>query len=154
PQPDSPTMPSVSPRLTARLTSSTACTTAFVREKTPCRTGKCFVRPSSSTSAPFPIIAPANSLISDRHPQLGRDAFVPDLALALRRQVARVGVAAGDRHERRALAVARREAVLAARVERAALRRPQERRRRALDRHEDVEALLDRRHRLEQPPRV
>ncbi len=33
-------------------------------------------------------------------------------------------------------------------------RRMEQRRRRALDRHEDLEAPVDRRHRLEQPPRV
>ena len=49
PQPDSPTMPSVSPRRTVRVTSSTACTVPNPFAKTPCFTGKCFVRCSTST---------------------------------------------------------------------------------------------------------
>ena len=54
PQPDSPTIPSVSPLLTVSVTSSTACTTSLPRENTPCLTGKCFVRCSTSTSGPCP----------------------------------------------------------------------------------------------------
>ncbi len=49
PQPDSPTIPSVSPRRTVSVTSSTACTSALPRANTPCLTGKRFVRCSSST---------------------------------------------------------------------------------------------------------
>ena len=49
PQPDSPTIPSVSPRFTVRLTFSTAWTRPCERENTPCFTGKCFVTWSSST---------------------------------------------------------------------------------------------------------
>src|SRR5262249_46795311 len=86
PQPDSPTMPSVSPRLTVRLTPSTACTTPFVREKTPCLTGKYFVRFSTSTSGPKParpsgVVAVLTA--SRGHAELCGDAVVPDLALAL-----------------------------------------------------------------------
>src|ERR687891_1798282 len=44
PQPDSPTMPSVSPASTVRLTPSTALSTLLLREKSPSPTGKCFLR--------------------------------------------------------------------------------------------------------------
>src|SRR5262245_20598501 len=142
PQPDSPTMPSVSPRLTVRLTPSTACTTPFVLEKTPCLTGKCFVRFSTSTRGPNPA-RPSGYVValtaSHGHAELGGDAIVPDLALALGGEVAGVGMPVRNRHERRPLAVARLEPVLAPRMERATLRRTQQRRRRALDRHEHVE---------------
>ena len=44
PQPDSPTSPSVSPRLTANDTPSTAWTRPTSRDNRPPRTGKCFFR--------------------------------------------------------------------------------------------------------------
>src|SRR5579862_6800264 len=91
---------------------------------------------------------------SGRSRDLGDDAVCPDLALVLRRQVARIEVPAGDLRQRWPRLVARLEAVLAARMERAARWRMEKRRRRALDRAQHVELLLDRRHRLEQPPRV
>ena len=50
PQPDSPTMPSVSPRRTLSVTSSTACTSPALRENTPEATGKRLVSPSTSIS--------------------------------------------------------------------------------------------------------
>ena len=44
PQPDSPTRPRVSPSATLTVTSSTACTRATSRERTPFRIGKYFLR--------------------------------------------------------------------------------------------------------------
>src|SRR4051794_36198182 len=44
PQPDSPTTPSVSPRLTSKLTPSTARTMFFCRLNRPPPTGKCLTR--------------------------------------------------------------------------------------------------------------
>ena len=44
PQPDSPTMPSVSPLSTTNDTSSTACTLPIFRLNRPPRMGKCFLR--------------------------------------------------------------------------------------------------------------
>src|SRR5690242_5644074 len=44
PQPDSPTSPSVSPGMTSKVTSSTACTRATSRENRPPRIGKYFLR--------------------------------------------------------------------------------------------------------------
>ena len=58
PQPDSPTMPSVSPRLTVKLTSSTAFTAATCFWKMiPRVTGKCFF--TLSTSSRSRLIAPS-----------------------------------------------------------------------------------------------
>src|SRR6516162_2180712 len=48
PQPDSPTMPSVSPARTAKEMPSTANTEPNRRPKMPRRTGKCLTRPSTS----------------------------------------------------------------------------------------------------------
>ena len=50
PQPLSPTMPSVSPLRTLKLTPSTARTVATVAPNSPPRMGKCFLRPESSSS--------------------------------------------------------------------------------------------------------
>src|SRR5258706_1515361 len=49
PQPDSPTMPSVSPFLTTKLTSSTALTWFTTRCNNPARTGKYLTRFFTST---------------------------------------------------------------------------------------------------------
>src|SRR5690606_11213325 len=51
PQPDSPTMPRVSPRRTVKDTSSTAWTAATCRWNRPPRIGKCFTRPRTSMIA-------------------------------------------------------------------------------------------------------
>src|SRR3954470_7075793 len=48
PQPDSPTSPSVSPRMTSKDTPSTALTAPTWRRKNPERIGKCLKRPSIS----------------------------------------------------------------------------------------------------------
>ena len=56
PQPDSPTSPSVSPRLTANETPSTACTAPTLRWKMmPCVSGKCMTRLLTSSSARRPL---------------------------------------------------------------------------------------------------
>src|SRR5229473_4994185 len=44
PHPDSPTIPSVSPSSTVKLTPSTALTTPLLRENRPSPIGKCFFR--------------------------------------------------------------------------------------------------------------
>ena len=54
PQPDSPTMPSVSPRFTVSDTSSTAWTTPLTLAKTLCLTANHLVRFVISTSGPSP----------------------------------------------------------------------------------------------------
>src|SRR5690606_15401154 len=54
PQPDSPTRPTISPRLTPKDTSPTACTSAFSRKGRKPRTGKCtdtFLRVMISVTA-------------------------------------------------------------------------------------------------------
>ena len=51
PHPDSPTMPSVSPFLTARSTPETACTWPTVCLKTPALIGKCLTSPSTRRSS-------------------------------------------------------------------------------------------------------
>ena len=58
PQPDSPTMPSVSPRRTARETPSTAWTTSppEARLKLLERTGKCFTSSTASSSTSLLLI--------------------------------------------------------------------------------------------------
>ena len=50
PQPDSPTIPSVSRSRSVNETPSTACTCAIVRPNSPPRTGKCFTRLSTASS--------------------------------------------------------------------------------------------------------
>ena len=49
PQPDSPTMPSVSPLSTTNDTSSTARTLPILRLNRPPRMGKCFLRPVTAS---------------------------------------------------------------------------------------------------------
>ena len=94
PQPDSPTMPSVSPRRTLSVTSSTACTSPARREKTPVATGKRFVRPSTSISgSPTTAHAPI--------PSRTRLALGPEPALGVGVEVAGVRVAALHVLERR-----------------------------------------------------
>ena len=127
PQPDSPTMPerlapvdgqASRPRPRGRR--------PCARANTPCLTGKCLVRCSTSTSgAVAGAVLGAGSAARhvSRRPARRRSRLRPDLALALGRQMAGVEMAARDRRERRQLLVARLEAVLAARVERAARRR-------------------------------
>src|SRR5580692_1766858 len=65
PDPDSPTSPSVSPRLMSNETPSTALTSATWREKTPAMMGKYFSRSRTATrvSAAIPC-GPAAATIS------------------------------------------------------------------------------------------
>ncbi len=133
PQPDSPTMPSVSPRRTVSDTSSTACTWALPRANTPCLTANRLVRCSSSTrlsELPFALTPPL----------FARSPPRSTLRSHGRWQASRWASSAGA-CERRTLRAHGLEAVRAARVERAAGRRREQRRRRALDRHERGEAL-------------
>src|SRR5579859_5977409 len=61
PDPDSPTSPSVSPRLIVRLTPSTAWTQPVVRRKIPLVTGNQTRRPSTSRCACSALTAIAGS---------------------------------------------------------------------------------------------
>ena len=79
----------------------------------------------------------------------------PDLALALGRQVARVGMAAAGSRTSGGRSLSHgSKRYLQRGWNGAAGRRVEQRRRRALDRDELLEPPLDRRHRLEQAPRV
>ena len=129
--------------------SSTACTAALPRANTPCFTAKCFVRCSSSTR-----VRRCGAHAASPRRAIERSRASLDACCSHGRwQASRMRL--GDRRdERRALDRARLEAVAAARVERAARRAGEQRRRRAFDRHERVEPPLDRRHRVEQAPGV
>src|SRR5581483_2496157 len=78
PQPDSPTRPSVSPRLTKKLTSSTALTLATVRwTRIPFVIGKYFLRfLTSSRTSPCPLVETFSvvgvATVSDKGHLLGR----------------------------------------------------------------------------------
>ena len=66
PDPDSPTKPSVSPRLMSKVTPSTALTSATWREKTPAMMGKYFSRSRTATSVSGEIpAAPGAAIVSD-----------------------------------------------------------------------------------------
>src|SRR4051812_12460340 len=78
PQPDSPTMPTVSPLAIANDTSSTARTVLLLANRPP-RTGKCFVRPLTCSSG---CAAPPRSSIGSSISVDGLMAFmasVPDI---------------------------------------------------------------------------
>src|SRR5438045_555508 len=67
PQPDSPTRPSVSPGCMSNVTSSTACTRATSREKSPPRMGKYFLRfltRSRASAMANPLIEEAGDLVA------------------------------------------------------------------------------------------
>src|SRR4051812_22519334 len=81
PQPDSPTRPSVSPRMTSKLTPSTALTAPTWRWKKPARIGKCLKRPSTSmifspADGVAPCVSDAATLIrtSRSPPHRGRES--------------------------------------------------------------------------------
>src|ERR1700704_5631434 len=78
PQPDSPTMPTVSPLAMANDTSSTARTVLLLPNRPP-RTGKCLVRPltSSSGCAAPPRSSIGSSISAAR--LIGFMASVPDI---------------------------------------------------------------------------
>src|SRR3954471_1886520 len=78
PQPDSPTMPTVSPLAMANDTSSTARTVLLLPNRPP-RTGKCFVRPSTCSSG---CAAPPTSFTGSSMSIAGLVSFiasVPDV---------------------------------------------------------------------------
>ena len=155
PQPDSPTMPSVSPRFTVSDTSSTACTTPLPRANTPCLTGKCFVRCSTSTSGPSPDRARASGGAHDGEPELRRDPR-PSRPRACAR--AREGRRRGGRPGSGRAAAASCRTARSGSVQRGWNGQPGGGW--SSDGGEPsigtqrVEPLLDRRHRLEQAPRV
>src|ERR1700709_1344631 len=78
PQPDSPTMPAVSPLAMENDTSSTARTVLLLPNRPP-RTGKCFVRPATCSSG---CAAPPRSSIGSSMSIAGLISFmasVPDI---------------------------------------------------------------------------
>src|SRR5579872_385402 len=110
PQPDSPTRPSVSPVRTSRLTSSTACTRATSRCRTPFLIGKYFLMCSARTSTSpsqlglatvissgslTVVPSPSPCLLGQLRPggQLGVDGDLAPVLLLLRVEVAGVQVA-------------------------------------------------------------
>ena len=157
PHPDSPTTPSVSPSRTVKLTPSTAFTDAISFWKMmPCVTGKCFLTSSTtSSSSPArrrPRRPPSSSGLSITPARSSRR--LPVLRLLVepaRLQVVRL---ADRRRELGMLALADVHDVGAARMEPAAARRVEQRRRLALDLDEPLDVGVEPRERAEQPPRV
>ena len=148
PQPDSPTSPSVSPSRTAKLTSSTACTRATSRCRTPFRIGKYFLTWRTSRSGPCVLTPPpprrrrssrhdASRLYVDVEPAAvevagGLDAVLEPRLLACTSRT-RAGSAAGT----------------------CSPRRVDQRRRRAFDRVQTLRPRpVEPRDRAEQAPRV
>src|SRR4029453_6496203 len=78
PQPDSPTMPKVSPSSPHKLTPSTALTAPLLREKSPSPTGKCFLRSRISNR----LIA-IRTLILCTRPQPGLGKMAGDKMILL-----------------------------------------------------------------------
>src|SRR5581483_2260767 len=70
PQPDSPTMPSVSPFLMEKLTSSTACTCATTRCITPARTGKYFFKFCTAIRSGCFLTVDLSLIVYDSHDPL------------------------------------------------------------------------------------
>src|SRR5215469_671875 len=168
PHPDSPTRPRVSPAFRLNDTPSTARTAPTWRwKKTPCLMGKCFVSPSTASSALEPAISAAegwgrsvDSVIPRISLQRREDLVVEDLATLRGPDVTAHLMALGRRLDQLrmlGLAAVPRDSVdvPAARVEHAALRHLDERRRLAGDRREPrLTRPVKSRHRAEQPPRV
>ena len=156
PQPDSPTSPSVSPSLTAKLTSSTACTCATSRCSSPFRIGKYFLTCLTSRSGVSP-----DSLASleDGHaaaaepPEIVSSRWSRLNSTSSQQRSRCPGVP--TRFSSAGFLLALLERVRAARPELAAFRQVDERGRAALDR---VQALgprpVETRDRAEQAPRV
>src|SRR5262245_8610889 len=158
PQPDSPTMPSVSPRSTLKLTPSTAFTEAISFWKMmPRVTGKYFWRSSTTRSSLAISASPrrrAASLARFRHRR--RQHLLPLLVLRLLREVTGLQMPARvlRRRELRFLALADVHHEGAARVEPASGRRVQQRGRLAADLREALDVAVESRQRAEQPPGV
>ena len=163
PQPDSPTMPSVSPSCSVNETSSTACTLPDLGPVDDAR--RCRDRESGSEGArPRAARRRRRSALSVRHrsPARRREA---DLAAdhaqlapsppASSQQRSRCSRASGSCAASGGTSVHLCEGVRAARAEVAARRRVQQRRRRARDRRQASRAIaVDPRDRAEQAPRV
>src|SRR5215472_6855603 len=171
PEPDSPTSPSVSPRLMLNETPSTALTSATWRENTPAVIGKYFVTPSTSTSAfesdgavCFSSAAIGFGCLSFGYERLGRRDFFDRSFCAqlanVERFVGFVEPASRDMRvaeidERRFRLEMLRFRVPAARRERTPRRQLEQVRRLPFDRHEPAAPLLvEARQRVEQAPRV
>ena len=153
PQPDSPTIPSVSPSRSEKETPSTAFTVAISFWNTiPRVIGKCFFR-SSTTRSSFPFAA----VLTTRAPAVNiatsfaaSRAFVASsrwqacsCSVSLPAAMSCGSCCAADRHRERA-----------ARVEAASRRRVQERRRLAGDLVQALEVRVEPRQRAHQAPRV
>src|SRR5690606_4016864 len=141
PQPDSPTMPSVSPRARVKLTPSTALTVPTWRLKsTPRVSGKCFARFSTHRSGSSARVVPGRSEAAIEHlpgEVAGADPSLTELDVG--RDFGRTDVLP-DR---------------AARVERAAGRDAREARRQALDGAQRPAARpAVPRNRLDERPRI
>ena len=144
PQPDSPTRPSVSPLSTSKSMPSTACTAPTCRLSRPLVIGKCFSSPRTESSARSSPASPSGATRRRRPSSLTASSFGLTSSRQIRcrssvRQVAahQVPAAAGSRSSSGttvlpSAAGARR--VRAARVEGAARRHVDQRRRGALDR--------------------
>ena len=153
PQPDSPTIPSVSPSRSEKETPSTAFTVAISFWNTiPRVIGKCFFR-SSTTRSSFPFAAVLTTTCSggEHRDELRRLARLRRLVEVAGLLVQRV---AADGHELRVLLPADRHRERAARVEAASRRRVQERRRLAGDLVQALEVRVEPRQRAHQAPRV
>src|SRR5690625_1549920 len=137
PQPDSPTIPRVSPLRSWKLTPSTALTSpTWRRTTTPWVSGKCLT--SSSTSSTVSAAAKESALL------------IEDLLGVVARGVA----AGGHLAQRGPLGHAQRRGVGAAWLELTPRRDVEQARRQALDGRELLALEVDPRDRLEQPLRV
>ena len=162
PQPVSPTIPSVSPRITSNDTPSTACTAPTWRwKRIPRVIGKCLTRSRTSTSAS--LMPAVLELDASRAAVVRQLAGLSQLAPTAARRVS--VVAAGRRRGARSRPATgsscgstrrwRVAHVRAARVERAAAGQRDQARRAARDRHERLVArAVEARDRLQQAPRV
>ena len=149
PQPDSPTTPSVSPRLSVKETSSTALTAATCFWNTiPRVTGKCFVRCStlrSSSAIPYNAsVANAARILSASR------AFVA----SSRKHACTCSGCTGDGTSSGSSCLQRSKTYGQRGLKRQPRRRRQERRRRARNLDEPVDVGLEPRQRAEQAPRV
>ena len=158
PQPDSPTMPSVSPCRTLRSTPSTARTCPTVCLKTPALIGKCLTRPSTRRiSSPF---ADAHGWRRHRRLRVAHEAAPTrgSTGRELLGEVARGQVIAAFPTWRSSgtsvRQIARPSDKRAARVERAARRRRDQARRLTRDRLEPLRVRVDPREAVHQADRV
>src|SRR5215212_4711481 len=151
PHPDSPTMPSVSPDFTVKLTPSTAFTapTCFWK-MIPRVTGKCFLT-SSMTSRSS---AMENLLARLGHGRFEQLRGLPILRLLVQMTRLEVRRIVRDRRERGIDLLALVHHVRTAGMEAAAAGRAQKRRRLAGNLHEPLEVGVEPRERAEQAPGV